>query len=187
VRLFVAVDPSEAVRATLAAAVRSGREIAPNARWVDPASIHLTLFFLGEVEAPEARAIEPALVRAASSHAGFELAFGKAGVFDSRGVPRILWVGVSRGERDLVALQADVSRELGAAGFSADERAYSPHLTLARAGNSRGDRALGDARRTLGDAGFGATHVAEIVLYESHLGRGPARYEARARVPLRHG
>ena len=125
-RLFFALWPDARACAELAALAgevsrRSG------GRPVPAAKLHLTLVFLGEVDAARI----PALSRAADETraAAFDLALGHLGAFTRSGVA---WAGSLRPPGELIALQADLGRRVGEAGFAPDERAFAAHLTLAR-------------------------------------------------------
>ena len=75
-------------------------------------------------------------------------------------------------------LAAGLETELRAAGWAVEPRAYRPHLTIARTDGVRAGPAAATVleRAAAGlDAGFTA---GSVVLYRSHLGSGPARYEA---------
>ncbi|HVY47543.1 MAG TPA: RNA 2',3'-cyclic phosphodiesterase [Minicystis sp.] len=182
-RLFVAVDPSDAARALLANAVARGRAVAPGSKWVAAENLHLTLFFLGHVDDDALVPIPDALARAAARHAAFDVAFEGAGTFGRRRAPSVLWVGVRAGAAELKALQTDVAAELVALGHAAEEREYAPHLTLARARDRHGDVDLAAAQGDL-DAAYGRSRVTEIVLYRSDATPSGTRYTAVARAPL---
>lgn len=125
-RLFFALWPDAAARSALA---RRAREVARRCagRPVPEANLHLTLAFLGEVDA----AAIPALARAARPEraAAFELALDQLGAFPRAAVA---WAGCRQLPAGLVALQAGLARRIREAGFPLDERAFAAHLTLAR-------------------------------------------------------
>ena len=132
-RLFVAIDLPEAVRESLGRlqAELRARDLT-GLRWTRPEGIHLTLKFLGETPAESLPAIQDALARAVAGASRFQLALGAPGTFGNRRGPRVLWVDVGGDIEPLGRLQAAVERELTAAGIAPEERAFSPHLTLAR-------------------------------------------------------
>ncbi len=186
-RLFVAVDPSDEVRARIAAAAKSVAAIAPRARWVRPESLHLTLFFLGSVEDERVADISKAVGRAASRSPPFCFSVTGIGTFGRERHPKILWAGITGDAGALVALQAAISEELVALGFAAEDRAFAPHLTLARAGVRDGDGDLAAARDTLDGLDAGASTVGEVILYRSETPRGGAVYTPLLRAPLAGG
>lgn len=185
-RLFVALPVPEPVRAHLDAGVRPLRDAHPGLRWTDAAGWHLTLAFLGEVEAlgPVIDAVAPV----AAAHRPAALALGDAGRFGDR----VLWVRiVDEPPGALRELGAGVTAALLDAGFEVDDRPLSAHLTLARRRREGVDRELvaavqatlrGPAAGADGPAAgtAGAWRSDRVEVWRSHLGRGPARYEVVA-------
>ncbi len=135
-RLFVAVDLPRRVREALGRLAEElrGRHLRDlrDLRWVRPEGIHLTLKFLGDTPAERVPVIEESLAAAVRASAPFRLALGAPGTFGNRRGPRVLWVDVGGEVGRLRELQAAVERQLVEAGFPAEEREFSPHLTLAR-------------------------------------------------------
>jgi 2'-5' RNA ligase len=167
-RLFVAIRPPATVRAMLLD-IMAGVQ---GARWQDDAQLHLTLRFIGEVDRHAAQDIADAL--AAVRFSPFDIAVAGVGCFDRRGMVDTLWAGVQ--PRDPLAhLHAKVDRACVRAGQPADDRAYLPHITLARMNRSCGPVDSYIAHHAaLASAPFTAT---EFHLYESRLGRAGASYE----------
>jgi 2'-5' RNA ligase len=95
----------------------------------------------------------------------------------------VIWYRIEDDDRRL-ALLANAVRSALAQLIPrlADEASFRPHLTMARARDERGLR-LADwlARR---DAPVGSIEVDRVVLYRSHLGHGPARYEPLVSLPI---
>jgi len=179
-RLFVAVTLGEAVEAEASAGIQRLKGLAPRARWVPAANLHLTLHFLGEVEAERVPALQEALVRVGPAHAPLVLTIEGGGAFGSPSHPRVLWAGVGGETKALGALQADVVEALKPLGFEAEHRDYTAHLTLARAKVPRGDRELAECARALHGARWGEARVDRLVLFESLKGK----YHVRLEVPL---
>lgn len=124
-RLFIAIDLPESLKASLC---NMFCEI-PGARWVGAAEIHLTLRFIGEVAPSTFAQIKSAL--STISFAPFPLSLAGVGHFPPKGHPRVLWVGLERSS-ELFRLQRDIEIALQGAGVPAEERPFSPHITLAR-------------------------------------------------------
>lgn len=183
-RLFIAVDLGAAVHDRVARAIGMARLAAPRARWVPAEGVHLTLVFLGTVAADRVPVIAAALGRVAARHRPLELSVRGAGTFGRSSSPRVLWLGVDGEVRALAALQRDVVGELEPIGFPREDRAFTPHLTLARAREERGDASLATAAERLAAFDAGAARVASVRLIQSHLGSGAPRYEMRAESTL---
>jgi 2'-5' RNA ligase len=190
VRCFVAVDLSDETRDAIAAAQATLRAAAPRADvgWIDPAKMHLTLEFLGEVDESQRGAVEGVLADVARRHAPFELTAGGAGAFPGPSRPRVLWTGLTAGLREIGLLAADVERSCVPLGFPPESRPFRGHVTLGRVRTPRGVGRVIRAMQALEVATFGTWPVREIVLYRSHLGGSAgARYEPLARFALARG
>jgi 2'-5' RNA ligase len=153
-------------------------------RWVDLNGLHLTLRFLGPTAEVRLPALKEALDLAGAGRPAFRVAIAGAGAFPSMDRPRAIWLGVQDPEGGLAGLSREVSLALVAAGWPLDERPFTAHLTLARTDGVRSGprvaRRLVAATKDL-EAWF---EVDRVVLYESHTGRGPARYEPLHEVAL---
>ena len=187
-RLFTAVEIGETMQAraaTLLAELRRRAESsAPRAKvtWVAAARIHLTLRFIGEVDAGTGERIVHAL-RDEIPMAPFTVEWGGLGAFPPRGAPRVLWVGVAAGAEALVAAEKHVSDRLAALGIAREARPYSPHLTLARVREPAGLKAATLFERV--DASLGETAVDAITLFQSHLSPKGPTYTALSKSRLK--
>jgi RNA 2',3'-cyclic 3'-phosphodiesterase len=133
-RTFIAVDLGDEARAHLQREVaRLGRAL-PGVRWVDPAKLHLTLAFLGELDDERLAAAEAAALEAARAVKPFTLEVAGLGIFGPSHAPRVIWAGVGGNVRRLAQLHDALAAALAARGFVREERPFSPHLTLARLG-----------------------------------------------------
>lgn len=169
VRLFVGIPFSEEVTARLQRAC-SGL---PGARWVDPASLHLTLRFIGEVDGALAEDIHEALCRVTVPC--FDLRIAGVGCFESRKKVRTLWAGVQRQEL-LVRLRDKVDVAINRAGAPAERRKFKPHITLAKFKNGVSDR-IGHYLERNNGLTIDPVAVTHFTLFRSHLGGEAAYYE----------
>lgn len=142
-------------------------------RVLPPASLHVTLAFLGERPEEEVGAIGEAVAACAAPVRGLSL--GRPAAL---GRGRALSIDLADPHGDCAALQSRVSAALAAIGaYQPEQRPYRPHLTVAR-----GDRVRVRGLPPLPDLGeFDGTAV---TLFRSHLGRGGARYEPLVSAPL---
>src|ERR1700754_623507 len=136
-RLFIAIELSDALRRSAAAALTRIRnrvqDAAPKSvvRWVPGDNLHITLWFLGEVQdARTAQLLEA--MRKPLAAPPFTLRLGGTGAFPPSGAPRTIWLGVTSGRDALVSAHDKLGPRLTPLGFTAEKRPYSPHLTLAR-------------------------------------------------------
>lgn len=169
-RLFVAIDPTDAARRALVEVQRRvAAVLGPDAggvRWVRPEYLHATLLFLGDIG--DARV--PAIVEACSrplTAKRFDVVFTDLGVFPSRGAPRVLWVGFESEGGALASLHREVAQRVRAAG-EGDAGVFRPHLTLGRWRRSRPlDR--GRATSACPPGPLGGHTVDRVTLYRSEL------------------
>lgn len=181
-RLFFAVPVPAAARARVGELIQqvqgSVGDGTARIRWVSVDGLHLTLRFLG----PTAEALVPPLRAGADALASgeppFEVVIAGGGAFPSLARPRSLWVGVREGADRLANLADGLTRAAGDCGLVLDTRPFTPHLTIAR---TDGVRLGPDAAHALAAAADGLDvrfEVDRVILYQSFLGKGPARYEA---------
>jgi RNA 2',3'-cyclic 3'-phosphodiesterase len=187
-RLFVAVPvPPGALEAcrALIDGVRTG-PAGRNARWVRTENLHLTLRFLGPVAPDRVADVAAAAREAAAARAGFAVTLSGAGVFPAAGRPRALWLGITEGAEALGALAATLDRALADRGWPHDARPYRPHLTVARtdASSAVGGAAAATSLVAAASGWRVSFAVDRVVVYRSHLGGGPPRYEPLDEAPL---
>lgn len=175
-RLFVAIEVGEPAHAALERAVQPLREEHPGLRWNDPRSWHVTLAFLGSVPAQRGPDVDAAAAQAARRPPLPMRLDGRAGTF-SGGV----FFAVIEESPELLALAADLDEQLAAAGFSVEDRRFTPHCTLARV--PRGSRLPG--RLLSGYDGPAVTWTARrLVVLRSHLQVGGVAHEVRSTAPF---
>src|ERR1700674_2362421 len=185
-RIFVALDIDEAIRDRISRFMEGVRGFAPDARWVRPESLHVTLKFIGEKPAETVDEIKGAL---SAIHAEtMEITFRGYGFFPGAKAPRVFWVGVESGPQ-LSALATAVDTATAALGIPKEEHSFSPHLTLARgggrsgvAGRRKGDgpnqafQRLQEKLTVMSTPEFGTMTAREFSLYQSQPMRGGSRY-----------
>ena len=134
IRTFIAVPLPEAVITYLGQLIEHLRQAAPEVKWVKPASIHLTLKFLGNLKPDELERVfrgMETLFRQPPSQ--FEVQTGIIGAFPNFRRPRVLWVGLQGDNlHQLQELQHRVEEAMAEQGFPREDRSFSPHLTLGR-------------------------------------------------------
>ena len=174
-RLFAAIRPPEHIRDILLDAMDDSADF----RWQDDEQLHLTLRFMGEVDRHVAADLSDALGRIRA--APFQLRISKVGTFDHRAAGA-LWAGVEP-KAQVATLAAKIERVCQQAGLEPEQRAFHPHITLAR---WKGRRTIEladflDRRRSLTSEPF---DVREFLLVESRLSRHGAHYEETASYSL---
>lgn len=200
-RTFLAIELTEEARAYLGRELQRLRASLPQVSWVDPASLHLTLAFLGELDDERLAQATEASLEAASQHKPFTLGIGALGTFGSPRQPRVIWRGITGNLPRLLALQSTLITALTSRGFPAEERPYSPHLTLARLKTPLSQQDLATLQRLIAASPHPQTGrsphsasshpeppaipVAQISVMKSELLRTGARYTCLQSCPLR--
>ena len=185
-RLFVALDIDEAIGSRITRFMDGVRAFAPDARWVRPESLHVTLKFIGEKSEDAVERIQHALQTISANT--IEMKIRGYGFFPGPRMPRVFWIGIEAGAT-LTSLAATVDEKLAALGIPKEEHVFSPHVTLARGGGAsgsprkqKGDRPnrsfqrLKEKLEELTPSEFGTMTAREFFLYESQLSRGGSKY-----------
>lgn len=124
-RLFIAIDLPEVHKALLA----DLQDPTLSVRWTPPAQFHLTLRFIGDVDADTRVAVEKALDAIHSTP--FTIEGQGLGVFPSLRKPRVIFAGISPAQA-LLDLYEGIRHALGKIGIAPDSKPFRPHITLAR-------------------------------------------------------
>ena len=183
IRSFVAIDVTAPVRAGLAGMQAELARTPADVRWVRSGGIHVTLKFLGPVEAELLSRVHTAVAAALTDQVALRIAIRGLGAFPSWRRPRVLWVGMHGS--GLVELAGRVDDAVAALGFAREQRAFTPHLTLGRVNSMRGWASLEPQLKTHLEDDFGDSAVDAVTIYRSTLLRGGAVYDALWTIPLR--
>ena len=179
-RAFVAVPFEDEVRNRLsqARADLQGEAWAEEVRWVKPEALHLTLRFLGNIEASDVDALLSRLQSSMRSESEFSFELSGLGFFPSASRPRVVAARVTR-ERRLGVLASAVEEAVVSAGYPAETRDFRPHVTLGRfrRGRRRGLELAADLPRV-------SVAVSHVVLLRSTLSQAGARYTELGRANL---
>jgi RNA 2',3'-cyclic 3'-phosphodiesterase len=161
-RLFVAIDLPESTRQLLA-------DLDPHirgARWTDPAQMHLTLGFYGDVPDDIDLALQEKLT--AIEFGAFFLPIVGVGAFSPKGAPKIIWIGVGKAHPHLFQIHKRVQEAALAAGLEPELRPWHPHITLARC-RDLSAQSLRKFLHTNAEFDAGMIHVEAFHLYSSEL------------------
>jgi RNA 2',3'-cyclic 3'-phosphodiesterase len=176
-RLFVASEVPEGIRAAVAGAVAPVRERFPKARWVPPQNQHVTLKFLGSTYPRLVDWVTATVGEVASRHAPFTTRVEGLGAFPNARRARVLWAGLENRGSAFERLAADLDEALSKE-FKAEKRAFTPHLTVARFEPT----VVVDPDEIAFQSG--PFEVGRIVLFRSHLRRPAPVYEPMVVEPL---
>ena len=193
-RLFIALDIDDTIRERISRFVDGVRNFSPDARWVKPESLHVTLKFIGEQPDDAVGKIKQALADVSAATA--EIKFHGYGFFPTPKSARVFWIGMESGPQ-LAQLAAVIDETMAGLGIKQEGRAFSPHLTLARAAGGsgsprwrKGDGAnrafsyLQEKLSALPAPEFGTMTPREFFLYQSQLSPKGSKYTKLAKFPL---
>lgn len=184
-RAFIAVEISERARTEVARLQERLRAAGADVKWVDPENLHLTLKFLGEVPEEKIPALTESLGRTAAEISPFSFSLQGVGAFPGMEHPRVIWVGIGEGNDRLAKLGIAVEKTCAGLGFPAEERPFSPHLTIGRV---RSGKELSRLAKQMEKVKFRATEPEQaewIVLLESTLGSGGPVYRTIGEIFLK--
>lgn len=181
-RLFISLDlpqaikeAAEKVRQRLQAA-QASRNVRWDISWTRPEGMHLTLKFLGEVEARQVQEIQEAVAETGQAFRPITIRVEELGGFPTMHAPRVIWLGIKEPIGDLVRLQKRVDQVLVPLGFPPEARDFHPHLTLGRVKSPKGRDALVQALEDLDPVRLGEWRLEELDLMRSMLQPGGAVY-----------
>jgi 2'-5' RNA ligase len=176
-RAFLALPiPEDTVAALCALQARI-----PFGRTVPEDNLHLTLAFLGDVGEDVLNDLHDIL--SSTALPAVTVAFSGLGTFGE--MERGLVFAEVADDPRLSALQAKVAQAARMAGADLPRRRFRPHVTLTRANKAPAGPARDRLAEALGERPeIPAFDAAEIVLYQSTLGRGSARHDPIAHYPL---
>jgi RNA 2',3'-cyclic 3'-phosphodiesterase len=186
-RLFCAFELPEALQTRIQQHATTVREAVPEAAasWSRPENIHLTLKFFGDVDQAKAPLISDALARVVKEFSPIEIVVGSTGVFPRPSRPQVLWIGIDDRSGALAKLQQRLEDECAREGFPKEDRAFQPHLTIARIRKPHDANRLAEAhlRRE-----FAAVELVlnELVLFRSELSPKGSKYTPLSRHRLEH-
>jgi 2'-5' RNA ligase len=194
-RIFIALDIDDEIRGRICTFMEGVRGFAPDAGWVRPESLHVTLKFIGERPAQAVAQIKQKLVSV--PFAPIDMTFRGYGFFPTPKSPRVFWVGLEA-SAELQQLASSIDEAMAGLGIPKEDHAFSPHLTLARRrggsgsprkkkgdGPHEGFQRLQEKLTAMVTPEFGTMTAREFFLYESQLSRSGARYTKLERFPMR--
>ncbi|MDR2956675.1 MAG: RNA 2',3'-cyclic phosphodiesterase [Coriobacteriales bacterium] len=127
-RLFFAICFTDEIKTKLETVSDALYQQSRRGRFVPVENLHLTLAFLGECDEVHATAAKAVL--SSLEFMPFSISFDQTGCFKRKGGDT-WWAGIYENP-ELLKLQAELSSRLIAVGFRLEDRAFTPHITLAR-------------------------------------------------------
>jgi RNA 2',3'-cyclic 3'-phosphodiesterase len=181
-RIFIGIDLDDKVRGRIERFIEGVQGFAPEARWARPESLHVTLKFIGEQAGEQVEAIAERLRRVESS--AFEMRCEGYGFFPTANAARVFWIGIQPVPQ-LAELAGRIDEAVAEVGVPREERPFSPHLTLARAGGRSGSlrrltnntfAVLEKRLKAMRELEFSTMKVRKFILYRSQTSPGGSKY-----------
>jgi 2'-5' RNA ligase len=184
-RTFVAIELTRHVRDQLISLQETLAAADRDVKWVEAENLHVTLLFLGEVDDRELPAVCRTVQEAIAELPAFTLSVTGVGCFPNPRRPRTLWVGITQGLQEVVAVHDAIERPLMDLGcYRREERKYTPHITLGRRRREGPADALSRALARLQEWTAGEVAVTEVQVMASQLTPTGPDYSVLSRARL---
>lgn len=171
-RAFIAIELPPQIKESLGRLQEQLKLSGADVKWVNPQNIHLTLKFLGERDDKKIAAIKDILEEAVKNKTAFEAGIGSLGAFPKTDAPRVIWVGIGKGEEQIKEIAEELDTLISRTGIPKVDRAYAAHITLGRTRSGRNQEGLARQIKELAQsiaAGNLEFAVAGLTLFESTL------------------
>jgi 2'-5' RNA ligase len=188
-RAFIAVEIPAGIQSAIAHSTASLKNALPKSlvRWVAPQNVHLTLKFLGDVSPTTLEHLADALKVEAASLGMFSMSVHGLGAFPTSRRARVIWIGLEA-PHALEALRRGVEAAAAQLGYAAEERPFSPHLTIGRVGQNTSASDIQRIRTALEAAKvgtLGTLRVEAVHIFKSDLQPGGSVYTHLYALPLK--
>jgi RNA 2',3'-cyclic 3'-phosphodiesterase len=187
IRAFIAIELPSSIQKKLGEVINGLKgQNTDVVRWVAPHNIHVTLKFLGDVSTNNLQVLTQILGSEVSRYHPFEITIGGLGAFPNLRQPRVVWVGV-QAPPILITVQRGIEAETRRMGYVAEERPFSPHLTIGRMSHNATQADIRQIAVILSNiqvAELGTVPVEAVRLFKSDLQPGGAVYTAIATAQL---
>ncbi|MCM8781418.1 MAG: RNA 2',3'-cyclic phosphodiesterase [Candidatus Omnitrophica bacterium] len=131
-RLFIAVELPEEIKDFLANLQMILKKTGADVKWVEAKNIHLTLKFLGEVDEEKIDKVIRILEETARDKDRFYIHLNSCGAFPNLKFPRVIWVGIDKGNVETTQIAISLEEKLAKLGIPKEKRPFSSHITLGR-------------------------------------------------------
>jgi 2'-5' RNA ligase len=179
IRVFIAVELEPRVQTQLGEVITNLKINSPGkVKWSAVNNLHLTLKFLGDVNTWELSSLQQILRNSANQSHEFNSSLTHLGAFPSVNNPRVIWIGLSE-SRELTRLARLIEDGARKIGFSEEEKAFTPHLTLGRVKpdiTRQEQTSLSNCIRSTPLPVFSPILIQSITLFQSILKPGGAVY-----------
>ena len=176
IRTFIAIEIPDGIKTAMADVQRELRKTGADVGWTRPEGVHLTLKFLGPVEAKLMPKLATAVETAVKDEAPLAIEVTGTGVFPNARAPRVVWLGLGGDINAMSELARKVDAACEGLGFKPEDRPFRPHLTLGRVKSSKGSKALMDALKSFEKLELGGFKADSVSIMRSELKPSGAVY-----------
>lgn len=171
-RTFIAIGLPPEIREGLGKLQTQLKATGADVKWVAPENIHLTLKFLGEVNETQIAKIGNILADIGRSSKAFSVRLNSIGTFPKIQFPKVIWVGIDKGDSESKTIAAGLEEKLVLIGIPKEERPFSSHITIGRVRSYLNrDKLIQELKNLEGNIGgkFPEFPVNRLTLYKSTL------------------
>jgi 2'-5' RNA ligase len=186
IRSFLAFELPQDIEAVVNRISNELKRSSLDAKWVKTGNIHLTVVFMGDVDANEIPAIKKEIGEACLKYGTFDISLKGLGCFPHTRKPRVVWAGLDGDLERMSSFRDALQERLIPFGIKEEKRRFKPHLTLGRFRKPR--RTSSEEIELLlsyGNTTSSVCSLKELVLFQSELKPGGARYTRLGVWPLR--
>jgi 2'-5' RNA ligase len=168
IRSFVSVDIDDRnLLDKIVTAQRDLEKTGAQLKFVTPEIMHLTMRFLGEIPLRTVEQVKEAM--STLRFPTFDADFQGLGAFPSMKRINVVWVGIRQGHEQFSEIFSQLEPKLRQIGLPADDKGFSPHLTIARVRSGLNRGPLADYVSNMREQEFGKIHVNSVKLKKSTL------------------
>jgi 2'-5' RNA ligase len=167
VRAFIAVELAPELLSRVLDLQKEILTTEADIKAVEPENIHFTLKFLGEI--PQSAVDEVAQSLSKLDFRNFLAEVAGVGCFPTIRNPRVVWIGVRRGQEDFTSLAKQLESNLRTIGFRPEREGFTAHLTIARVRSGRNKAELLKKLGEVMNTEIGEMIVSTIKLKKSTL------------------
>jgi len=183
VRTFIAFDTPLSLKEEIGKIQSILKETRADVRWETDNKFHVTIKFLGDVDENILPTILTTVKNVTERYHPFSIIYQTVGAFPNKNRPRVLWVGCTNTDRQLLDMKNELDEALKPYGFEIEERQFHPHVTLGRVKSPSGIKNL---IQTLENVTFEPRQVSisNILVVKSILKPSGSEYSTLASIPL---
>jgi 2'-5' RNA ligase len=168
IRSFIALDiDDKELLDKFATIQKKVHKTGADLKLVELKNIHITFKFLGEVNPITLDKVKEAMEEIKAS--AFDIKFEEVGTFPNIKHPRVIWIGIKKGLKELQKINNQLDPRLRQLGFVSDRKGFSPHVTIARVRSERNKKELIDVLTEVKSTQFGSMQAGCLRLKKSTL------------------